>query len=32
MNIELNNVTKKYKDKVIFDSLSFTFPENEITC
>ena len=32
MNIELKNVTKKYNDKVIFDSLSFTFKENEITC
>lgn len=32
MNIELNNVTKKYDNKVIFDSLSFTFKENEITC
>lgn len=32
MNIELNNVTKKYDNKVIFNSLSFTFKENEITC
>ena len=32
MNIELKNVTKKYNDKVIFNSLSFTFKENEITC
>ncbi len=32
MNIELNNVTKKYNNNVIFESLSFTFKENEITC
>ena len=32
MNIELNNVTKKYNNKVIFNSLSYTFKENEITC
>ena len=32
MNIELTNVSKKYNDKVIFDSLSFSFKENEIHC
>ena len=32
MNIELTNVSKKYGDKVIFDSLSFSFKENEIHC
>jgi len=32
MDIELKSVTKKYHDKVIFDSLTFTFKENQITC
>ncbi|MBE6123968.1 MAG: ABC transporter ATP-binding protein [Erysipelotrichaceae bacterium] len=32
MDIKLENVSKKYGDKTIFSSLSFTFKENKITC
>ena len=32
MNIKLKNVSKRYNENIIFDSLNFTFEENKITC
>lgn len=30
--IKINNIYKKYYDKVIFENFSLSFPENKITC